>query len=154
MVSAYTEPKQSIDESKRPKQRHMRDPEADDYKVGYLFGAAAVLALLFTHKYTFLEICWTFSIWLESVAILPQLHLTKKETSVENFTSGYIIALALYRGFYIPNWIYRYFFEIPPYVDLNAWVAGIIQTALYINFFRLYHQKWVVLYSVVASLQI
>ena len=80
-----------------------------------------------------LEIFWAFSIYLESVAILPQLFMMQRTGEAETITAHYLFALGLYRGLYIPNWIYRYFTEDT--VDPIAIVAGVVQTALYADFF-------------------
>ncbi|KAK8958264.1 ER lumen protein retaining receptor [Platanthera guangdongensis] len=42
-----------------------------------------------------------------------------------------------YRAFYILNWIYRYLAE-NHYSRWISWVAGIVQTALYLDFFYYY----------------
>jgi len=80
------------------------------------------------------ELLWTFSIYLEAVAILPQifvLHYTKK---IENLTSHYMFFLGSYRAFYILNWIARYMTEMY-YRQWIVWISGVIQTVLYIDFF-------------------
>ena len=55
-----------------------------------------------------MEILWTFSIYLESVAILPQLFMVSKTGEAESITSHYLFALGSYRALYILNWIYRW----------------------------------------------
>lgn len=79
---------------------------------------------------------WTFSIYLETVAILPQLFLVSKTGEAETITSHYLMALGSYRALYILNWIWRYYAE--GFFDLIAIVAGIVQTVLYCDFFYLY----------------
>jgi ER lumen protein retaining receptor len=86
------------------------------------------------------QILWAFSIWLESVAILPQLFMLQRTGSAETITTHYLFALGIYRALYIPNWLYRFFTE-PRYWDPIAWVAGIIQTILYSDFFYIYYSK-------------
>lgn len=86
-----------------------------------------------------LKILWTFSIYLESVAILPQLFMISKTGEAETITSHYLFALGAYRALYIVNWIYRYYFE--GFYDFIAIVAGCVQTALYCDFFYLYITK-------------
>ncbi|KAJ4869225.1 ER lumen protein retaining receptor protein [Raphanus sativus] len=54
---------------------------------------------------------WAFSIYLEAVAILPQLVLLQRSGNVDNLTGQYVLFLGAYRGLYIVNWIYRYFTE-------------------------------------------
>lgn len=86
-----------------------------------------------------IKILWSFSIWLESVAILPQLFMLQRTGEAETITTHYLFALGLYRALYIPNWLYRYFAE--GYVDQIAWVAGLVQTVLYSDFFWIYYTK-------------
>jgi hypothetical protein len=90
------------------------------------------------HNLTF-QVLWTFSIYLESVAILPQLFMVSKTGEAESITSHYLFALGSYRALYILNWIYRYATEV--HYDLIAIVAGIVQTVLYCDFFYLYVTK-------------
>ncbi|KAI1952820.1 endoplasmic reticulum retention protein [Ophidiomyces ophidiicola] len=119
--------------------RPTQDPNLDTFKVQYLLGASALLAMLFPYAYTPAEILWTFSIWLESVAILPQLFMLQRTGEAETITTHYLFALGLYRALYIPNWIYRYFTE--GRADPIAIIAGVIQTVLYSDFFWIYYTK-------------
>ncbi|CAA9989009.1 ER lumen protein retaining receptor, putative [Plasmodium knowlesi strain H] len=109
----------------------------------YLIPPCIVLSLLTCKTYNLYNILWSFSIWLESVAILPQLVLLEKQREVENITSHYVITMGMYRAFYILNWIYRYFFDDKPYVNVVGWLGGLIQTLLYIDFFYYFAMaKW------------
>ena len=117
------------------------DPNVDTFRVQYLLGGAAVLAILFPVRYTLSEICWAFSIWLESVAILPQLFMLQRTGEAETITTHYLFALGSYRALYIPNWIYRYFTEQGRSLDWIAVVAGLVQTVLYSDFFYVYYTK-------------
>ncbi len=81
--------------------------EADKDDFGhfkYLLPLAGILALFIHTSWEPFELIWSFSIWLEAFAIMPQLHLLRKLGEVENITSNYIVALGLYRLFYILNW--------------------------------------------------
>lgn len=117
------------------------DPNVDTFRVQYLLAGAAVLAILFPVNYTFSEILWAFSIWLESVAILPQLFMLQRTGEAETITTHYLFALGSYRALYIPNWIYRYLTETKRHLDWQAVVAGLIQTVLYSDFFYVYYTK-------------
>ncbi|KAK1977307.1 ER lumen protein retaining receptor [Colletotrichum cereale] len=117
------------------------DPNQDTFRVQYLLGGAAVLAILFPYYYTFWEILWAFSIWLEAVAILPQLFMLQRTGEAETITTHYLFALGIYRALYIPNWIYRYFTEVNHKIDWIALTAGVIQTVLYSDFFWIYYTK-------------
>jgi ER lumen protein retaining receptor len=86
-----------------------------------------------------LQVLWTFSIYLESVAILPQLFLVLKIGKAERFMLFYLSALFLYRALYLLNWIYRYYYENR--YDPIAIVAGVVQTIIYCGFFYLYITK-------------
>ncbi|KAI9820928.1 MAG: endoplasmic reticulum retention protein [Phylliscum demangeonii] len=116
-----------------------RDPNVDTFKVEYLLGGSAALAILLPYKYLPHEIMWAFSIWLESVAILPQLFMLQRTGEAETITTHYLFALGAYRAFYIPNWAYRYFAE--GHTDPIAVVAGILQTILYSDFFWIYYTR-------------
>lgn len=123
----------------RTKFRPTNDTKIDTFKVEYLLGGAGLASLLFTYRYTFGEVAWAFSIWLEAVAILPQLLLVQRTGEAENVTTHYLFALGIYRGLYIPNWIWRYMSE--GHVDPIAICAGLIQTGLYADFFYVYVTK-------------
>lgn len=111
----------------------------DTFPAKYLGMFSGVMALVFTHAYSFREVTWSFSIWLESVAIVPQLYMLQRTGSAENITTHYIFALGIYRALYIPNWIYRYFFE--GRFDYVSVLAGILQTVVYSDFFYIYYTK-------------
>jgi ER lumen protein retaining receptor len=122
------------------------DPGLDTFKVQYLLIASVALAVIWPYEYTITEILWAFSIWLESVAIMPQLLMLQRTGEAETITTHYLFALGLYRALYIPNWIWRYWTEIDkhtrkPHFDSIAVVAGIIQTVLYSDFFWIYYTK-------------
>eukprot|EP01069_Polyplicarium_translucidae_P012939 Polyplicarium_translucidae@DN667_c0_g1_i1.p1 len=74
------------------------DRTADSFSYHkFLLPPAVILALVSTENYGPTEVLWTFSIWLESVAILPQLILLQQLREVENLTSNYVAAMGLYR---------------------------------------------------------
>lgn len=112
----------------------------DTFRIEYLLGGVAFLALLIHERrdnaYFILELLWSFSIYLEAVAILPQLFMITRTSEADTITSHYLFALGLYRGFYILNWIYRYYTE--GFHDWIPIISGIIQTILYCDFFYLY----------------
>jgi len=115
------------------------DTNHDTFRVEFLLIPVTILALIINHEFAVMEILWTWSIYLESVAILPQLFMVSKTGEAESITSHYLFALGSYRGLYILNWMYRYFME--DYYDLIAIFAGILQTVLYCDFFYLYVTK-------------
>ncbi|OEL20088.1 ER lumen protein-retaining receptor [Dichanthelium oligosanthes] len=101
-------------------------------------------ALVFAARYLDLFVhfvMWAFSIYLEAVAIFPQLVLLQRTRNIDNLTGQYVFFLGAYRVLYILNWIYRYFTE-PQFVHWISWVAGIVQTLLYADFFYYYIMSW------------
>jgi ER lumen protein retaining receptor len=118
------------------------DRNHDTFKMELIIAPTFILSLLpwFHYSFTALEVLWAFSIYLEAVAIMPQLFMLTKTGSAESITSHYLFALGAYRAFYIINWIYRYFCDEHHY-DPIAIFAGIIQTVLYCDFFYLYVTK-------------
>lgn len=114
------------------------DEEDDAFPISYLIVPAAILGIAVNqdHESPF-EICWAFSVYLEAVAILPQLFMLQKQGGAENLTSHYIALLGAYRLFYVLNWIYRYHTE-PNYSQVIVWVSGSVQTALFLDFFYTY----------------
>jgi ER lumen protein retaining receptor len=136
------------------------DRKADSFNIWYLIGPCAVLALLINevfwtsepvgaHKahhhsifYYISEILWTFSIYLEAVAIVPQLvmvHAVARQQGgfVEALTADYVFTLGGYRAMYLINWIYRIFTEAH-YRAWIVWLAGLVQTGIYCDFFYYY----------------
>lgn len=111
----------------------------DDFKIIYILVPSFVLSLIFNYKFSLTEILWSFSLWLEALAILPQLYMLQKEGQGDLLTIHYIFALGIYRTLYIPNWIYRYFAESR--FDYISILAGIVQTIIYSDFFWVYYNK-------------
>jgi len=112
------------------------DRNHDTFRMEFLVLPCLILAFVINHEFSPIEILWTFSIYLETVAILPQLFMLSKTGEAESITSHYLFALGIYRALYIVNWIYRYYVE--EFFDPIAVVAGCVQTVLYVDFFYLY----------------
>jgi ER lumen protein retaining receptor len=118
------------------KYRATYDQNHDTFRIEFVLVPAAILALIFNYSYTVLEVFWAFSIYVESVAILPQLFMVTKTGEAETITSHYLFCLGAYRALYIMNWVYRY--QTEGHLDWIAIIAGIVQTVLYCDFFYLY----------------
>lgn len=116
------------------------DGARDTFKIAYLIGPCAVLALFINEEFGFFEILWTFSIYLEAVAVMPQLLLLQRTGEADALSSHYMFAVGGYRALYLVNWIYRYFTE-PHYSNWIVWIAGLVQTGLYVDFFYYYFVK-------------
>uniref|UniRef100_A0A1A8R301 KDEL (Lys-Asp-Glu-Leu) endoplasmic reticulum protein retention receptor 3 n=1 Tax=Nothobranchius pienaari TaxID=704102 RepID=A0A1A8R301_9TELE len=119
--------------------RNTYDSENDTFRVEFLLVPVIGLSFLENYSFTPVEILWTFSIFLEAVAIMPQLFMITKTGEAESITTHYLFCLGLYRALYLFNWIWRYYFE--GFFDMIAIVAGVVQTVLYCDFFYLYVTK-------------
>jgi len=69
------------------------DREQDTFRHWFLVLPCFLLALLIHEKFTFLEVLWTSSLYLEAVAILPQLVLLQRTRNIDNLTGQYIFLL-------------------------------------------------------------
>jgi len=118
--------------------RSTYEGDQDALRIEFILVPVAILAVLVNHQAAPIEILWTFSVYLETVAILPQLYMITKMKTAETITSHYLFALGVYRALYIVNWVYRY--QVEGFYDLIAIVAGCVQTLLYLDFFYLYCQ--------------
>lgn len=108
----------------------------DSFNIYILIIISSLLGF-FTSKYREIsEILWTFSLWLESVAILPQLFLLRRTQRIDLLSTDYIFFLGLYRLFYVLNWIRKAFVKNRTYPVV--WTTGFVQTALYIDFLYYY----------------
>uniref|UniRef100_A0AC35ER98 ER lumen protein-retaining receptor n=1 Tax=Panagrolaimus sp. PS1159 TaxID=55785 RepID=A0AC35ER98_9BILA len=112
------------------------DKNHDIFWLSVLIVPAFILALLINQEFSFFEIMWTFSIYLEAVAIMPQLDMLSRTGSAETITAHYLFALGTYRGLYVLHYFYRFYLE--SHTDPIPLVAGIVQTVLYADFFYLY----------------
>ncbi|KPA85485.1 ER lumen retaining receptor-like protein [Leptomonas pyrrhocoris] len=114
------------------------DRENDTFRIRYLIVPCVVLALLFHSTpriNVVVELLWTFSQYLESVAILPQIFLLEYTDRYDALTSHYLFCLGAYRVVYMLHWLILYYVR-----DRVMWVSvisGLVQSLLYVDFF--YH---------------
>jgi ER lumen protein retaining receptor len=87
-----------------------------------------VLSLVVNHETTFEEVSWTWSIYMEAVALLPQYYMLWNGGHLDYGLLSYLVAMGGYRGMYIFNWVYRYNTE--NYFDMIAVVGGVIETSI------------------------
>jgi ER lumen protein retaining receptor len=92
--------------------------------------------LLSTHDYSINEMLWTYSLWLESVVILPQLFMLKRTQRTDTLTKDYIFFLGSYRLFYLLNWARKWLKKNK--TETVVWITGILQTLVYIDFLYYY----------------
>ena len=71
------------------------DKEQDTFRVMFLIVPSSLLALVVNHEMSLVEVLWTFSIYLEAVAIFPQLVLLQRTKNIDTLTSNYVFLLGL-----------------------------------------------------------
>ncbi|KEP67367.1 UNVERIFIED_CONTAM: ER lumen protein retaining receptor, putative [Hammondia hammondi] len=96
---------------------------ASTYDVGgdtlnhlFLIVPAALLALLFhpsLNAFMPADFAWTFALYLEAVAVLPQLFMFQKQGKVEPFTTHFLAAQAL-------SQVFSFIFWVSSYSELNS----------------------------------
>lgn len=115
--------------------RPSHNPSIDSIPLEYLMAPSAVLALIFHPSWSLTDLLWSFSIYLEAVAILPQLFLLQRTGEAEAITAHYLFALGAYRALYLVNWLYILIFHGTKGFNTYGFLAGLVQTALYADFF-------------------
>lgn len=119
--------------------RKTYDRKNDSFPIAFLLIPAAVLAFYINHDFTVEEVLWTFSIYLEAVAILPQLFMISQRGEFDSIVCHYLFALGSYRAFYLMSWILRYNLEYR--YDLITIFSSIVQIILYWKFFYIYFTR-------------
>lgn len=79
---------------------------------------------------------------------MPQLWQLQRTGEAETITTHYLLCLGLYRGFYVLNWIWRWWLARldgghghTHWSEVMVFLAGILQTALYSDFFYIYYKR-------------
>ncbi|KAI8626670.1 ER lumen protein retaining receptor-domain-containing protein [Xylariaceae sp. FL1651] len=84
---------------------------------------------------------WDFSQILESICILPQLLLLRQTSVPTVIDSFYLLTLGSYRALYCLNWIWRGLDPNDSKPKIVSVIFGVIQTALYFDFFWVYYTR-------------
>ena len=106
----------------------------------YLIPFALIMTLMIHKDWTWWGLTWSFSLWLESVAVFPQITIISKSNGTLAYIAHYLAALGSYRFFYIILWIYRYVkYQTLSWVSI---ISGVLQVALYADFFYLYVKNY------------
>ncbi|KAI6081560.1 ER lumen protein retaining receptor-domain-containing protein [Hypoxylon rubiginosum] len=127
-------------------------PRTREREISWKLGAVVLMGSLFISPFTMLlfegKDRWGFFTWmydfsliLESVCVLPQLLLLRQTTVPTVIDSFYLLTLGSYRGFYILNWIWRELDVNDRKPNAVSIIFGVIQTALYLDFFWVYYSR-------------
>lgn len=79
------------------------------YGILYIVGPALVLSILLhpsLNNFWLSDVAWTFALYMEAVAILPQLYMFhRKGGEVESFTSHFVVCLGVARVMHFSFWL-------------------------------------------------
>ncbi|KAB1205529.1 ER lumen protein retaining receptor [Morella rubra] len=75
------------------KQTYNKDE--DSFRHYLLVLPSFLLALLIHRSFNVIEVLWTFSLYLEAVAILPQLVLLQRSRNIDTLTGNYVFLLGM-----------------------------------------------------------
>ena len=78
---------------------------------------------------------WEFSIYVEAIAVVPQLLVLLKTGEVDAFMLLYLLLRGAYRALYVVNWIERDRSERWYTLDYSALIAAIVQTLPFVYYF-------------------
>ena len=118
------------------------NPDDDNLPHKYIYLFSFIMAI-FIHRgslFDFFEFLWSFSQWLESMAIIPQINVLQTNKSADSFTFHYIATLGSYRFIYILWWIYKY--SVDGSYCFTTIIAGVVQVVLYLDFYYIYFKNY------------
>lgn len=112
----------------------------DTFKNPAILVLSAVLAAVSMPRKGLVWFFWSFSLWVEALAIIPQLILVmgrSKSKMLEVMNREYIFFMSIYRLFYLINWVYKMVTDTGRTPKV-VWITGILQTVVYSDFIYMY----------------
>lgn len=108
--------------------------EADSCNLLLIVPPAAAATYLVSVGSSFRDEMWTFSEFLEPVALVPQYIMCYRATRVRPGAVLYTLCVGGYRLLYILNWIYKRYMWQGAYHDYTSWLGGILEAVLFVDF--------------------
>lgn len=103
------------------------------FRIELLILPCAVFSLFMNDHFETVEVLQTFSIYLEAVAIIPQVYLVSKTKQIESIVVSYVACLGLYRGCYLMHYLYAYYKQDS--FERIAIASALVQLIFYCDFF-------------------
>eukprot|EP00746_Dinoflagellata_sp_MGD_P089302 gnl/MRDRNA2_/MRDRNA2_35259_c0_seq1.p1 gnl/MRDRNA2_/MRDRNA2_35259_c0~~gnl/MRDRNA2_/MRDRNA2_35259_c0_seq1.p1 ORF type:complete len:284 (-),score=24.39 gnl/MRDRNA2_/MRDRNA2_35259_c0_seq1:427-1278(-) len=103
------------------------DPATDTLNHLWLIGPSAVMALIFhptLNSFLPSDMAWAFALYLESVAVLPQLFMFQKEGQAQPFTAHFLFAQAFSKVISFIFWFSSYSELSNPDHHVKAYVGN------------------------------
>lgn len=110
------------------------DATTDSCNLLTILGPTAVAAYLASSGSGFRQEMWTFSEFLEPLALVPQYIVCYRAVRVRRAAVVYTLAVGGYRLLYVCNWIYKRYKWHGAYTDYTSWFGGAIECLLFIDF--------------------
>jgi len=114
--------------------RYTYDAASDSCNIIALAFPAFVVAMMASHGTGLKEELWTFSEFLEPVALLPQYIVCYRAQKVRVATLLYTLAVGGYRVLYVFNWMYKRYRWHSAYHDYVSWLGGGLECVLFADF--------------------
>jgi len=99
----------------------------------------------------FREEMWTFSEFLEPLALVPQYIVCYRAPRIRPAAVLYVFAVGGYRLLYICNWMYKRYKWHEAYHDYTSWLGGTLECLLFVDFVIRVGQKEEVIGAIGAS---
>ncbi|KAH6759725.1 ER lumen protein retaining receptor family protein [Perilla frutescens var. hirtella] len=107
--------------------------DLDNMPLYYVAVPPAILAVFihpYTHHAPIGRMLWAFSVYLESVCVLPQLRMMQNTKMIEPFTANYVFALGVARFLGCAHWIIKVYDSAGTYLFLvgasYAWLPMVL----------------------------
>ncbi|OXU24138.1 hypothetical protein TSAR_007768 [Trichomalopsis sarcophagae] len=113
--------------------RKTYDRKRDAFRIELLILPCAVFALFLNKAFETIEVFWAFSVYLEALAIIPQVYLISKSKEADSVVMSYISCLGLYRGCYVLHWLYAYKNSMDIPLEQIAVASGVVQLIFYFD---------------------
>lgn len=109
------------------------DEKHDSLRISVILVIAIIPSLFSMIKPNLMFFFYSYSLWVECVAILPQLLFLVRSVKFDLMDREYVFFLSIYRLFYLLNWIYKMVTETGKTPKV-VWITGILQTVIYSDF--------------------
>lgn len=109
----------------------------DTFRIEVILIVCLPLAFFSRPRSGFEYFMLSYSLWVESFAIVPQLVLLGRSKKLDVLNREYIFFLSIYRLFYLLNWIYKLATDTGKTAHV-VWITGILQTLIYSDFIYVY----------------
>jgi len=114
--------------------RDPRDSAADSCSLCAIILGVGVLADVSTIGSSLRSQLWTFSEFLEPLALVPQYIVCYKAKELRPAVGAYIAAVGGYRVLYIGNWVLKRYCWHGAYSDYSSWLSGLMETVFFFDF--------------------